>query len=56
MTIDVQLLARVYALVTEVEGMKAANQSRLAIGESVMYSEDHFQGVARALNMIGGLG
>ncbi len=53
--IDTQVLARIYALVAEMEGMKAANKQGEINGNGIVYSEDHFQGVAIALQQLGGL-
>jgi hypothetical protein len=40
------------ALIVEVEGMKAENQSRNSRGESVAYAEDSFYIMARQIRLL----
>lgn len=44
--------AYIQAAVTRVKGMEAANQQRVVCGESVAYTEDHFQGEAAHLEYL----
>ena len=46
---QLQILALILAANARVVGMQAANQQRSACGESVAYTEDHFQGEASHL-------
>lgn len=46
---QIQLLALIYAANARVVGMQAANQQRALNGDSLMYSEDHFQEEAQHL-------
>lgn len=53
---DLQILARIEALVTEREGMIAANKAREFKGEGPKYNEDFFNGIVQCLQELGGLG
>jgi len=46
---QIQLLALIYASNARVVGMQAANQQRAHQGDSVAYTEDHFQDEANHL-------
>lgn len=45
-------LANIQASVARVKGMEAANQQRVVRGESVTYTEDHFQNEAHHLEYL----
>ena len=49
---DVKRLALVLALQAEIEGMKAFNASRAAIGEAPGYDQSHFEGAAIQLRIL----
>lgn len=49
---QLQILALIYASNARVIGMQAANQQRAAQGDSVAYTEDHFQGEAQHLETL----
>jgi hypothetical protein len=46
---QLQILALIMASNARVLGMQAANQQRAAVGDSPMWSEDHFQEEAQHL-------
>lgn len=46
---QLRILALIFAANARVLGMEAANQGRIVNGESIMYSEDHFQAEAMTL-------
>jgi hypothetical protein len=48
----VQKQAELYALVTEVEGMKVANSERDLLSESPAYNESEFQRMANEMSCI----
>lgn len=50
---DLQILARIQALVTEREAMIAENMQRQQLGNSMAYTEDEFMDVANRLTEIG---
>lgn len=49
---QLQILALVMAANARVVGMQAANQQRQAVGDSPMYSEDHFAAEAQHLETL----
>lgn len=51
-TWQIEKLANIYALIAEMEGMKALNIYRESRGETIAYDDTHFQGVANQLNEI----
>ena len=49
---DVKRLALMNAILVEIEGMKAYNQHRLSLGQSIGYNEDHFFEKAEELRIL----
>ena len=50
---DLQIYARIEALITEREAMKAENKEREIKGESLAYNFDHFMDISNQLNGLG---
>ncbi len=49
---QIQLLALIYASNARVIGMHASNQQRAVQGDSIAYTEDHFQDEANHLEYL----
>jgi len=46
---DIKIQIKLEALITEREGMIAENHQRMSLGQSVAYSDDHFNELANRM-------